>query len=74
VRDLPTDFELNEAMAMSPGMSIAQYPELVVAARVSKTGSATPAAGDSSLPNWRNSPNWQNLPNSGCSSWRNSPS
>lgn len=51
VRDLPADFELTEAMAMSPGMSIAQFPELVVAARVSKTGSATPAAGD-----WESAP------------------
>ena len=46
VRDLPTDFELNESMAMAPGMSIAQFPELVVGARVSRSGSATPAPGD----------------------------
>jgi cytochrome c-type biogenesis protein CcmH len=45
-RDLPTEFELNESMAMAPGMSIGQFPDLVVGARVSKAGSATPAAGD----------------------------
>lgn len=46
VRDLPTEFALDESMAMAPGMSIAQFPDLVVGARVSKSGSATPAAGD----------------------------
>lgn len=46
VADLPTDFELNESMAMAPGMSIAAFSDLVIGARVSKSGSATPAAGD----------------------------
>lgn len=46
VRDLPTEFELNESMGMAPGMSIAQFSDLVVGARVSKSGAATPAVGD----------------------------
>lgn len=46
VKDLPTSFKLDESMAMAPGMSIGKFPELVVGARVSKSGSATPAAGD----------------------------
>ena len=46
VKDLPTAFELTEAMAMSPGMSISKYPDLIVGARVSKSGNAIPQAGD----------------------------
>ena len=46
VKDLPTDFELTEAMAMAPGMSITSFADLVVGARVSKSGSATPQPGD----------------------------
>lgn len=46
VRDLPTPFLLDESMAMAPGMSIAKFPELVVGARVSKSGNATPQPGD----------------------------
>jgi cytochrome c-type biogenesis protein CcmH len=44
--DLPRNFELTEAMAMAPGMSIANAADLVVGARVSKTGGATPQPGD----------------------------
>jgi cytochrome c-type biogenesis protein CcmH len=46
VKDLPTAFKLDESMAMAPGMSIAKFSELVVGARVSKSGNATPAPGD----------------------------
>lgn len=45
-KDLPTAFELTEAMAMAPGMSISKFPELVVGARLSKSGNATPQTGD----------------------------
>lgn len=45
-RDLPRAFELTEAMAMAPGMSIAKFSDLVVGARISNTGSATPQPGD----------------------------
>lgn len=46
VKDLPTAFKLDESMAMAPGMSISKFPELVVGARVSKSGNATPGPGD----------------------------
>lgn len=44
--ELPKSFELTEAMAMAPGMSISKFPDLVVGARVSSSGSATPQPGD----------------------------
>ena len=46
VQDLPMDFRLDESMAMMPGMSIASFPELIVGARISKSGNAIPASGD----------------------------
>jgi cytochrome c-type biogenesis protein CcmH len=46
VKDLPKAFELTEAMAMAPGMSISKFPELVVGARVSKSGNAVAQPGD----------------------------
>ena len=45
-KDLPTVFELTEAMAMAPGMSISKFPDLVVGARVSKSGNAIAQTGD----------------------------
>ena len=45
-KDLPKSFELTEAMAMAPGMSISKFPELVVGARLSKSGNASPQSGD----------------------------
>jgi cytochrome c-type biogenesis protein CcmH len=46
VKDLPKAFELTEAMAMAPGMSIGKFPDLVVGARVSKSGNAIAQPGD----------------------------
>ena len=46
VKDLPYSFELTEAMAMTPGMSISKFPDLVVGARLSKSGNAMPQPGD----------------------------
>jgi cytochrome c-type biogenesis protein CcmH len=46
VKDLPMDFKLDESMAMMPGMTIGNFPALVVGARISKTGNAIPASGD----------------------------
>lgn len=46
VRDLPYHFELDDTMAMMPELKISGFPEIVVGARVSKSGSATPASGD----------------------------
>ena len=46
VKDLPHSFTLNEAMAMSPKMSLAQFSQVKVVARVSKSNEATPHSGD----------------------------
>lgn len=46
VSALPLDFELTEAMAMSPQISLSTADMVRVEVRVSKAGSATPTAGD----------------------------
>lgn len=46
VKDLPLKFTLDESMAMMPNMSLANFPEVVVGARISKSGNATPQSGD----------------------------
>lgn len=46
VRDLPYHFELDDSMAMMPELKISGFAEILVGARVSKSGSATPASGD----------------------------
>lgn len=43
---LPLAFELNDAMAMIPGNSLAQYQHVVLTARVSKSGNPVPQPGD----------------------------
>lgn len=44
--ELPIDFQLDETMAMMPGMSLANYQDIVIGARVSKAGNAVPQSGD----------------------------
>jgi cytochrome c-type biogenesis protein CcmH len=46
VRDLPITFTLDESMAMAPNMSLSNFSEVVVGARVSRSGQATPQSGD----------------------------
>ena len=46
VKDLPLDFELTDAMAMNPAMKLSAFPEVVVGARISKSGNAMPQSGD----------------------------
>lgn len=46
VRDLPITFELDDSMAMAPQMKLSAFDQVVVVARISKSGTAMPQAGD----------------------------
>lgn len=46
VRDLPVTFALDDSMAMAPQLRLSSQPTVIVGARISKSGSATPQAGD----------------------------
>jgi len=46
VKDLPLAFSLDDSMAMNPNMKLSNYSEVIVGARISKTGNAMPQSGD----------------------------
>lgn len=46
VKDMPYDFTLDDSLAMSPALRLSSVPEVVVGARVSKSGNAMPQPGD----------------------------
>jgi cytochrome c-type biogenesis protein CcmH len=46
VKDLPLTFTLDDARSMSPEARISTFDEVIVAARVSRSGSATASSGD----------------------------
>jgi cytochrome c-type biogenesis protein CcmH len=46
VKDLPLTFKLDDSMAMSPAAKLSTTPRVVVGARISASGQATPQAGD----------------------------
>jgi cytochrome c-type biogenesis protein CcmH len=46
VADLPYKFTFDDSMAMMPERKLSQFADVVIGARVSKSASATPSAGD----------------------------
>jgi cytochrome c-type biogenesis protein CcmH len=44
--ELPAKVTLTDAMAMTPATTLSKFPKVSVAARISKSGNATPQAGD----------------------------
>jgi cytochrome c-type biogenesis protein CcmH len=46
VSDLPLDFKLDDSLAMSPASKLSTASQVVVGARISKTGNAMPGPGD----------------------------
>jgi cytochrome c-type biogenesis protein CcmH len=46
VRDLPASFALDDSMAMTPAMRLSGFSRVVVGARISRSGNATPGPGD----------------------------
>ncbi|NWG75751.1 MAG: c-type cytochrome biogenesis protein CcmI, partial [Rubrivivax sp.] len=44
--ELPLDFPLAARLAMSPAAALSSATEVLVSARISKSGQATPQAGD----------------------------
>jgi cytochrome c-type biogenesis protein CcmH len=45
-RELPVAFTLDDTMSMAQGMTLSNFPRIVVGARISKSGGATPQPGD----------------------------
>ena len=44
--ELPLSFSLDDSMAMTPTMKISGFPQVIVEARISKSGQATVQSGD----------------------------
>jgi len=46
VKDLPLNFSLDDSQAMAPAARLSLFPQVIVSARISKSGQAAPTAGD----------------------------
>jgi cytochrome c-type biogenesis protein CcmH len=46
VKDLPVEFALDDAMAMTPETRLSLFPKIVIEARIAKSGLAQPGPGD----------------------------
>jgi cytochrome c-type biogenesis protein CcmH len=46
VKDLPLTFTLDDSMAMTPAMKLSNFQQVVVGARISRSGNAIPQPGD----------------------------
>lgn len=46
VKDLPLSFEFDDSMSMVPQLRLSQFPEVLVAARISRSGDAMARSGD----------------------------
>lgn len=46
VKDLPLTVTLDDSMSLAPGMSLSAFPQILLGARISKSGQAMPVAGD----------------------------
>jgi len=46
VKDLPVKFSLDDSQAMTSAMKLSNFPEVVVGARISQSGTAAPQSGD----------------------------
>lgn len=46
VRDLPLEFTLDDRHAMSPAATLSAATSVVIEARISRSGNATPSPGD----------------------------
>ncbi len=44
--DLPTTVVLTDGMGMMPTMKLSQFPQVILGARISKSGNAIPQSGD----------------------------